>query len=334
MNDADKKKEREERKKAKREERRRRKEQKQKARIDGGKITWHDVGKFFYVIWKIIYAVLKFVFAPFWYTGLLVVYVYRFLKERGDHALTEDDKKFLSIIPTMFFMLSLSITIIFVLVYFNVFSSIWNWIVSTGFWVAIGKLFYYIGVGIWVAIYAIFVLGFWNGLVKPLSSVLQGHDWIAVTILLIALIILTGLGIILFHATFMQKFVSKVRNFFKHIGEIPKKIALFFVNIHLKIRMFVLNYIVGKKYVETKSKNFFWATVFTEMVIALLFTVGMFVLAIVYKVTGHWTGEDTLRFGVYVSLIEFAFIGIFSTWFFIRVLGASIQGSDRYSIKT
>ncbi|MHA1304190.1 MAG: hypothetical protein ACTSQE_07095 [Candidatus Heimdallarchaeaceae archaeon] len=333
MNTQDKKEEKKQQSKTKREERKKKREERKKERIEGGKITWGDVGKFFLVLWKIIYAILKVVFAPFLYTGLLAVYIYRFLKERGDHALTEEDKKFLSLIPTLFFMLSLCITIIFVLVYFDVFKNLWEWIAMIGFWSALGNIFIAIGNGIWFVIEAIFVKGFWNGLVKPLSTLLAGHDWISATILLFALIILAGLGVLLFHATFMQKAVRAVRNFFKYIGEVPKKIALFFVNLHLKLRNFVLDYLVGKNYVETKSKNFFWAVVFVEMSLAIVFTIAMVIVGIIKYATDYWDGAETLKFGVFVSLIDFLLIGLFSTWFFIRVLGVSVKGSDRYAIK-
>ncbi|UJG41807.1 MAG: hypothetical protein K9W45_04930 [Candidatus Heimdallarchaeum aukensis] len=328
------KKEEKQEKQEKQEKRKRKREERKAKRIEGGLITWGDVKKFFLIIWRIIYAILKVVFAPFWYTGLLVVYIVRFLKERGDHALTEEDKKFLSLIPTLFFMMSLCISIIFILVYFDVFKKLWEWIATTGFWQAIGNIFVAIGRGIWIAIEAIFVKGIWQGLVQPLGDLLQGHDWISAMILLFALIILAGLGFLLFHATFMQKTVRAIRNFFKYIGEFPKKIAQFFVNIHNKIRQFVLNYLVGRKYIETMSKNFFWGVVLVEMSLALVFTLAMLIVGIIRYATGYWVGEDALRFGVFVSLIDFLFIGLFSTWFFIRILGVSVKGSDRYAIKT
>ena len=334
MKKEDAKKNNEAQKKSKKEEKQAKREERKAKRIEGGLITWGDVKKFFLIIWRIIYAVLKVVFAPFWYTGLLVVYIVRFLKERGDHALTEEDKKFLSLIPTLFFMMSLCISIIFILVYFDVFKALWQWFASIGFWKALVNIFVAIGKGIWIAIEAIFVKGIWQGLVHPLGELLAGHDWISAMILLFALIILAGLGFLLFHATFMQKAVRAVRNFFKYIGEFPKKIAQFFVNIHNKIRHFVLDYLVGKKYVENMSKNFFWGVVLVEMSLALVFTVAMLIVGIIHYATDYWSGAESLKFGVFVSLIDFLFIGIFSTWFFIRILGVSVKGSDRYAIKT
>ena len=89
-----------------------------------GKKIWNVVRIFFKGVWKAIKGFCKYILFPFWYTGVLIVKTIKFLKVRNKDPLTEEDKKFLSLIPTLFLSMSLNIAVFFLLFYFNIFDKI------------------------------------------------------------------------------------------------------------------------------------------------------------------------------------------------------------------
>lgn len=291
------------------------------------------IGKAFLVIlkfiWIIIKDVAKVIFAPFVYTGKLIGKLSKFMKTKGPHALTEEDKDFLSLIPTFYFMLTFSVTIIFVIFSEEIVAAFWSKIFSKGVgenivwfftWLGRGLAWFFvqIGKGIWW-----FVLAF--------GDLLNVHPFPSIIIILVLIILLAGLILILYYAPFTQKLIQSIKNFFTNIKSIPRKIADFFINTHDKIRTFVLNKLIGKQYVETKSKTFFWSTTLVEVIVTILFLVITLILGIV-KVMGEWVLAETLKFAAYATGLLFVFVGIFSTWFFIRILGIATKTSGRFNI--
>ena len=171
-------------------------------------------------------------------------------------------------------------------------------------------------------IYYVFYKFFWEILIVGLSGLLQGQIWLASTIVLVALIVLTGIGLLLYYSTFMQKTIRSVRLFINNIAEIPKKIGLFFVNLHNQFReKFVLDILIGKNLISTKSKTFFWIIMFIQVVITIVFVLGAMILGIFNYATGVSSGAETMTYAMFVSFILFLFIGIFSTWFYHKILG-------------
>lgn len=287
---------------------------------------WKGVVLFFKGLWKFIIGIFKYILFPFWYTGVLFVKTSKFLKKRGDQALTDEDKRYLSLIPTLFFMLSLCIVIIFLLFYLEFFDEVVDKITDVGFWAAVGQFFVTIAEGIWWLLGVIFVDFLWFMIIVPFGDTLQGHHWISALILLVGLILISGLSILLYN-------LAKTNNFMQKIGHGIAVTALFPKKVHNKIREdVVLKYLIGKKRIETRSKNFFWVTVFIQTLITFVFFIFAVVLLIYNYAKGIWTGIEVLEFSVYASLILFLFVGIFSTWFFNAVLGVSTKDSDRFTI--
>ncbi len=290
---------------------------------------WKGAVLLFKGLWKFIIGIFKYILFPFWYTGVLFVKTSKFLKKRGDQALTDEDKGYLSLIPTLFFMLSLCIVIIFLLFYLEFFDEVVGKITDVGFWAAIGQFFVTLGEGIWWLLQVIFVDFLWEMIVVPFGNSLQGlqeHHWVSALILLVGIILLSGLSILLYN-------LAKNNNFMKKIGHGITVVILFPKKIHDKIREdVVLKYLIGKKRIETKSKNFFWVTVFIQTLITFVFFIFALVLGIYNYAKDIWSGIEVLQFSVYASLILFLFVGIFSTWFFNAVLGVSTKDSDRFTI--
>ncbi|MHA1686846.1 MAG: hypothetical protein ACTSYD_10670 [Candidatus Heimdallarchaeaceae archaeon] len=291
------------------------------------------MGKAFIVflkfIWIILKDVAKVILAPFWYTGILIVKLSRFMKTKGSHPLTEEDKEFLSLIPTFYFMLTFCVTIIFIIFSEEVISAFWSKIFSASVGENLKWFFGWLGNGL-----AWFFVSIWNGLkwiVVSFGDLLNVHPFPSIIILLVLIILVAGLVLLLYYAPFTQKVITSIKNFFNNLAEIPKKIGRFFVRMHQKIKNFVLKRIVGEQYLETKNKTFFWSTTLVEIIVTILFLVITLVMGIL-KLMGDWVLSETLKFTAYTTGLLFIFVGIFSTWFFVRVLGVSTQTSTRFNV--
>ena len=283
--------------------------------------------EFFKGIWKFISFFLKIILAPFWYTGVLFVKSIKFLKERGDHALTDKDKKYLSLIPALFFMMCISIIVIFLIFYFELLDDTIEVISDVGFWAAVGDFFIRIGNGIYWLLQVVFVTFFWEMIILNFADFMTNENFYWATLILIVLIIvITGLGILMYHALKTRTVIKAIAKFFKKIAQYPKN---FFTYIRENI---ILKYVVGEKYIETRSKNFFWVTVLIQFILTAIMFVFSLALGIYNYITEVWRGADILRYSLIFGLLLFIFIGIFSTWFFIRVFGVTTATSEKYTI--
>lgn len=325
----------EERKKARKEKRELKKKERARKRASGdnvvGKKIWKGVKLFFKGVWKLFKGFFKYVLFPFWYTGVLILRTVKFLKVRNDDPLTKDDKNFLSLIPTLFFTMSLSIAIVFLMFRFEVFDDIIDLFLNNQFWAAIGQIFVTLGEGIWWWVQVIFVNFFYNLIIVPITSALTGHDWITAVVLLGGLILLTGLSILIYN-------FSKRSDFFKRIGKALKKVFLLPKKFHDYLREeVVLKHFVGQRYIENRTKKFFWLNVLMQSILSLLFGIFSLYLGIskyfLYKggdLENGWDGLEVLNYALFASLILFLLIGIFSTWFFSLVHGVSTMSDEEY----
>ncbi len=324
----------EERKKEREEKRELKKKERARKRASGenvvGKKIWKGVKIFFKGVWKVIKGFCKYILFPFWYTGVLVVRTIKFLRVRNKEPLTDEDKNFLSLIPTLFFSMSTAIAVIFLLFYFEVFNKIVQVFIDEQFWYAVGQMFVTIGQGIVEILNQIFVQFIWGMVIEPLKMALGDNLWWASAILLGGLVILTGLGILFYNLSKRSHFMEKLGIFLKKVFLLPKR-------LHDYIREeIVLKNLVGEKYIENRKKNFFWSNVliqailtFAYFVFAMYLGISQYFLYISDSATG-WGGYDILRYAIFSSLILFGFIGIFSTWFFSLVHGVSTMTDEEY----
>ncbi len=303
-----------------------------KKRVKGGKITRDDIKLLLLAIWKVILVVLRFIFSPFIYTGKLMARTYRFLKDRGDHELTNEEKDYLSLIPTMYLMLSISVTIVVVFFTVSFLEELWRVIASFNIWDGIVWFFLAIGKGIAWIFKGIF--GGLAALAMLIGELLSIDPFLASFLVLFMMVIVAGLLLLLYQAPFTQKVIAAIRRFVKYIGEFPKKIGLWFKELHDKFKLLVLKYIIGEKLVETKTKNFFFITILWVVIFTIISWVFFAVYAIYTWMGVAWDWRDALGYMVFIFLIEFLMVGIFGTWFFHRMLGIATKHSNRYAIKT
>jgi hypothetical protein len=325
----------EERKKARAEKRELRKKERARKRASGDNVVrekiWNGVKIFFKGVWKVIKGFFKYVLFPFWYTGVLMVKTVKFLRIRNEKPLTVEDKNFLSLIPTLFLSMSLSIAVVFLLFYFQVFDDIIDLFLNDQFWAAIGQIFVVIGEGIWWLLLVIFRDFFYELIIVPITAALTGHDWITAVVLLGGLIILSGLGILIYN-------FAKRSTLFERIKKALKKVFLLPKRFHNYLREeVVLKYFIGHRYIENRTKKFFWLNVLIQSILTLLFAIFSLYLGIskyfLYRggnLETGWDGLDVMRYALFASLILFLLIGIFSTWFFSFVHGVSTMSDEEY----
>ena len=283
--------------------------------------------EFFKGVWKFISFFLKIILAPFWYTGVLFVKSIQFLKERGDHPLTDKDKNYLSLIPALFFMMCISIVVIFLIFYFQLLDETIEVITDIGFWAAVGDFFVRIGNGIWWLIQIVFVTFFWEMIIIRFGDFMQSENYYWATLIIIVIVIVgTGLGILIYHAMKTRTFINTIARFFKKIWSYPKR-AFNYVREQI-----ILKYLVGQKYIDTRSKNFFWGTVLIQFILTSVIGIFSLVLGIYNYVIGTWDAAAILRYSLLLAGLLFLFIGVFSTWFFIRVFGVATAESEKYTI--
>jgi hypothetical protein len=288
---------------------------------------WQSTKEFFKGLWKFISFFLKIILAPFWYTGVLFVKSVQFLRERGDYALTDKDKKFLSLIPALFFMMCVSIIAIFLILYFELLDETIKVITDIGFWAAVGDFFTRIGMGIYWLLQIIFVTFFWEMIIKRFGDFMQAENYYWATLIIIVIVIVgTGLGILMYHAMKTRTIIKAIGRFFKKIWSYPKR-AFNYIREQI-----ILKYLVGQKFIDTRSKNFFWVTVLIQFILTILIGIFSLVLGIYNYVVGTWDPEAILRYSLLLAGLLFIFIGVFSTWFFIRVFGVTTEESEKYTI--
>ncbi len=281
-------------------------------------IVWSGILVFLKIIWKIIKFILKYILFPFWITGVLLVKWYKFLRFRSDEPLTREDRNFLSLIPHTFFMIGLTIFLFYLLFYLDVFEETKN-LIDPGFWASIGSWFVDLGQGIYWLLDVIFVKFLWEMIVLPFSGILSSHQWVSAAVLLAVVIVGGGLLILLYNLIKKGKLIIWLKKVFGGFTDWIK-------STHQKVKNFVLKYLVGEKYIDTRSKNFFW----TNVALQLLVTVVFFVFAIYMGIQKYfndpinpWGEGDVLRFAAYAAAILFIGVGIFATWFFTIVHGVS-----------
>ena len=310
----------------KKEKKKRRDKPKKEKKQREGKF-WQSTKEFFRGLWIFISFFLKIILAPFWYTGVLFVKSIKFLKERGDHPLTDKDKKYLSLIPALFFMMCISIIVVFLIFYFQLLDDTIEVITDVGFWAAVGDFFTRIGMGIWWLIQIVFVTFFWEMIIIRFADFMTNENFYWATLILIVIVIVgTGLGILMYHAMKTRTIIKAIARFFKKIWSYPKRA---FNYIREKV---ILKYIVGQKYIETRSKNFFWGTVLIQFILTSIIFIFSLALGIYNYIVGTWDGSAILRYALILGVLLFLFIGIFSTWFFIRVFGVATAESEKYTI--
>ncbi|MCG3216199.1 MAG: hypothetical protein KAS63_05755 [Candidatus Heimdallarchaeota archaeon] len=300
---------------------------KREKRVREGKFK-ESIKEFFKGVWKFISIILRIVLAPFWYTGVLFVKSIRFLRERGDHPLTEKDKKFISLIPALFFMMCLCIVIIFLLLQTTYLEDTIALITDVGFWTAVGDFFVKIGTGIWTyIIYPVFVVFFWEMIIVNFGNFMRDQNYYWATLIIIVIIILiTGLGILIYHAMKTRAIIKAIGRFFKKIFQYPK-------NLHKFIReKIILKYLVGENYIATRTKDFFRSTVLVQLILTFIVFVLSIALGVYNFAIDVWTKQEVLNYSLIVSALLFIFIGLFSTWFFVRVFGVVTKESKKYAL--
>lgn len=330
----------EEKKKARKEKRELRKKERERKRASGenviGKKIWTGVKVFFKGVWKAIKGFCKYILFPFWYTGVLVVRTIKFLRVRNKNPLTEEDKNYLSLIPTLFFSLSLAIVVIFLSFRLEVINTIVQVFINEQFWYAVGQIFVEIGQGIvwWAEL--IFVKFFYDMIINPLAVELGDNLFWSSVIFLGALVILTGLGILLYNLSKRSKVMEKIVAFLKKVFLLPKR-------FHDYIRKeIVLKHLVGERYIQNRKKNFFWSNVLIQTIITLAYFGFAMYLGIsqyfIHKTAIltdpnsllGWGRDEVLIYAIFSSVILFGFIGIFSTWFFSLVHGVSTMSDEEF----
>ena len=300
----------------------RRKKKEKKEKIRDGRYR-ESTKEFFLGIWKFISFFLKIILAPFWYTVVLFVKAIKFLREKNDDLLTNEDKSYLSLIPSLFFMMSAGIIIAFLIFYFDLLDEAIEVITSDGFWPAVGHFFYQIGLGILFVLKVVFVDFLYGMIIQPFGDFMQNANYFwATLIIIIIIILLIGLGIMIYHLMKTQKIIKAIGRFFKKIWQYPKK-------AHNWIReKVVLKHLVGEKFVTTKPKSFFWGVVLIQIILTAALFILAIVLGVVNYIQGIWVDADILEYSLVVAGILFFLIGIFSTWFFVRVFAVATKVSE------
>ena len=291
-----------------------------------GKVIWAGVLIFLKIIWKIIKFILKYILFPFWYTGVLFVKGFIFLRHRSKGMLTDEDRDFLSQIPVLFLMLGLSVFLFYLLFYFDVIGHVEE-ITNPSFWQGVWSAIVDIAYGIKWLLEIIFVTFLVDMIGKPLSDYFQGHQWQG-TLVLIAVIIIGG-GLIILSYNMIKK--GKIIIFLR---KVKTKIKNAIQKTSQSIKTFVLKYIYGQKYIDTRPKNFFWI----NFLFQILVTIGLAIFAIYIIiqqsiVLENWDENAILRYAAILGTIIFAGIGVFSTWFFTLVNGVSSSPPEKTQSK-
>lgn len=288
-----------------------------------GKIFWQKVWAvcllFLKGIWLVIKFILKYILFPFWITGVLLVKWFKFLRFRSKGPLTDDDKNFLSLIPHTFFMMGVIIVLFYLLFYLDVFDLSKN-LTEPSFWKAVGTWFLDLWNGFVWLINIIFVTFLWNMIVIPFANVLSAHQWVSAAILLAAVIVGGGLIILFYNLIKKGKVIIWLKKIFGRFNE-------WILKTHRSVKEFNLKYLVGEKYVLTRSKNFFWTNVMFQTIITIAFFVFAIYMGVqrFFATVDPWTEGDVLRFAAYAGAILFVGVGIFATWFFTIVHGVSSE---------
>jgi len=298
--------------------RREKKEKRPKAKKEGtfGQKVGRGFVAFFKGVGKIIKGFFKYCLFPFWYTGVLFEKTFRFLKTRSNKPLTEEDKNYLSLIPTLFFMFGLCILVLYLLFATPVFEETKKLIENESFWQSVGQWFVDLWNGFVDLLQIIFVNFFYEKIIDPFADLLQSHHWVSAFVLLIALILVIGLSILIINFAKKGKIFIFLGNLFKKIGRGIKK-------GHEAIKKFVLKYLVGERYVKTRPKNFFWTNVFLQFVLTLLFIVFSIYLVVEQYQAGVWDSKAIMNFAIVAAGMLFLLVGVFATWFFSLVHGVS-----------
>ena len=299
----------------------RKKEKKEKAKKPKKEGTfWQKVGNgfavFFKGVGKVIKGFFKYCLFPFWYTGVLFEKTFRFLKTRSDEPLTKEDKNYLSLIPTLFFMFGLCILIIYLLFATPVFEETKKLIENESFWQSVGQWFVDLWNGFVELLQIIFVDFFWNTVVDWFQGILGGHHWISAFVLLIALILVIGLSILIINFAKKGKIFIFLGNFFGKIGRGIKK-------GHEAIKRFVLKYLIGERYIKTRTKNFFWTNVLLQFLLTLIFIVFSIYMVVKQYQDDNWNSKEIMNFAIVAAGMLFLLVGVFATWFFSLVHGVS-----------
>jgi len=101
--------------------------------------------------------------------------------------------------------------------------------------------------------------------------------------------------------------------------------------LHEKWKNFVLKKMIGEYYINEKSKNFFWTVTLVQLIITAII-VAITLIQGISRLLGEWELAETLKFFAYVTVLLFLFVGIISTWFFVRILYLATKSSGRFSI--
>ncbi len=301
-----------------------RKQKKTRETEFGWSDVWNPIKKvllvFLKVIWKIIKFILKYLLFPFWYTGVLFVKGFKFLRHRSKGMLTDEDRDFLSQIPALFLMFGLSVFLFYLLFYFDVIGQVEE-ITDPSFWQGVWSVIVDIAYGIYWLLQIIFVTFLVDMIGRPLSDYFKDHQWQGTLVLIAVIIVGTGLIILTYNMIKKGKLIIWFRKVKAKIKDTIKKTSQ-------SIKAFVLKYIYGQKYIDTRSKNFFW----TNFLLLTLVTIGLGIFAIFIIiqqsiVLENWDENAILRYAAILGTIIFAGIGVFSTWFFTLVNGVSSSPS-------
>ncbi|MHA1258603.1 MAG: hypothetical protein ACTSRO_03005 [Candidatus Heimdallarchaeaceae archaeon] len=292
---------------------------------------WKNLGKglltFFVKIGKCIKAFFKYCLFPFWYTGVLFVETFKFLRTRNDEPLTDKDKNYLSLIPTLFFMFGICILLLYLLFATPVFETTKELIQNQSFWQSVGQWFIDLWNGFVELLKIIFVDFFWGMIVQPFADVLSTHQWVSAFILLIAVILVIGLSILIYNFAKRGKIFIILRDFFQKIGRKIKQ-------GHEAIKRFVLKYLIGERYILTRSKNFFWTNVLLQFILTIIFIIFSIYLVVQQYQLGNWdTSVEIMNFAAVAAGMLFLLVGVFATWFFTLVHGVSTSPIKTTSTK-
>ena len=298
--------------------RREKKEKPPKAKKEGtfGQKIGRGFIAFFKGVGKVIKGFFKYCLFPFWYTGVLFEKTFRFLKTRSDEPLTKEDKNYLSLIPTLFFMFGLCILIIYLLFATPVFEETKELIENESFWQSVGQFFVDLWNGFVNLLEIVFVDFFWNMIVIPFADLLSSHHWVSAFVLLFAVILVVGLSILVINFAKKGKIFIFLGNFFGKIGRGIKK-------AHEAIKRFVLKYLIGERYIKTRAKNFFWTNVLLQFILTLIFIVFSIYLVVEQYQAGVWDSKAIMNFAIVAAGMLFLLVGVFATWFFSLVHGVS-----------
>jgi len=271
---------------------------------------------FFKGVGRVIKGFFKYCLFPFWYTGVLFEKTFRFLKTRSDEPLTKEDKNYLSLIPTLFFMFGLCILILYLLFATPVFEETKKLIENESFWQSVGQWFVDLWNGFVNLLKIVFVDFFWEMIVIPFADLLSSHHWVSAFVLLIAVILVVGLSILIIN-------FAKKGKVFIFLGSLFRKIGAGIKKGHEAIKRFVLKYLIGERYIKSRPKNFFWINVLLQFLLSLLFIIFSVYMTVEQYQAGVWDTKEIMNFAIIAAGMLFLLVGVFATWFFSLVHGVS-----------